>query len=190
MYPLRMCICTQSKRTLFAALFQEELSLMSLFPKEMMLSFLLDFFFSVATLCRWTSYALAVSLPEEVSGLGLATAAGISHLCNSNTCRFTYGWTRINTLVPVHNMNGGHGFAVRIFPQARQSAGSEEQQSVQSPSSHEGATGSQNGRPMNDHQGPICIARMMTSALSISPIDQFQTHLVGLNLGKVYRSTG
>ena len=29
---------------------------------------------------RIRSYALPVSLPEEVSGVGLATAAGISHL--------------------------------------------------------------------------------------------------------------
>ena len=37
-------------------------------------------------------FALAVSLPEDVSGIGLASMADISHICNSATCDFYFGW--------------------------------------------------------------------------------------------------
>lgn len=45
-----------------------------------------------------------------VSGVGLANAADISHLC-----AFFFGWRRIPyTVAPSHYMHDGHGFAVHI----------------------------------------------------------------------------
>jgi len=66
-------------------------------------------------------FALAVSLPEDVSGIGLASMADISHICNSATCDFYFGWNRIPfSLVPSHHMLDGHGFVAHITPLVRQ----------------------------------------------------------------------
>ena len=40
-------------------------------------------------------FAVAISLPDEVSGLGLAAAADITHLCNTHRCNFFFGWQLI-----------------------------------------------------------------------------------------------
>ena len=68
-------------------------------------------------------YALALSLPEELSGVGLANVADIAHLCNSAVCQFYFGWNRIPfSLVPSHHMLDGHGLVGHITPRARQQA--------------------------------------------------------------------
>ena len=70
-------------------------------------------------------FAVAISLPDEVSGVGLAAAADISHLCNTNRCNFYFGWQQIPySLLPSHYMLDGHGFAGHIFPLPHQQAAS------------------------------------------------------------------
>lgn len=97
-------------------------------------------------------FALAVSLPEDVSGIGLAGAADISHICNTATCHFYYGWNRIPySLVPSHHMLDGHGFVAHITPLARQNAG----QTAHSSNSHSRAPqdrGSANSDAAGSHQ--------------------------------------
>ena len=78
-------------------------------------------------------FAVAISLPDEVSGVGLAAAADISHLCHSHRCNLFFGWQQIPySLVPSHYMLDGHGFAGHItpFPHS-QAAGSARPQSGQ-----------------------------------------------------------
>ena len=68
-------------------------------------------------------FALAISLPDEVSGIGLAAAADISHLCNTQNCNFHFRWQPIPfSLIPAHYMHDGHGFSVHITPRVRQTA--------------------------------------------------------------------
>lgn len=75
-------------------------------------------------------YALAISLPDEVSGMGLASAADISYLCNTQTCNFYFRWQNIPfSLIPAHYMHDGHGFSVHITPRARHAASSSEEPS-------------------------------------------------------------
>jgi len=76
-------------------------------------------------------FAVAISLPDEVSGAGLANAADISHLCHAEVCNFYFGWQHIPfSLVPAHYMLDGHGFALHITPRVRRStAGSSEDNS-------------------------------------------------------------
>ena len=76
-------------------------------------------------------FAVAISLPDEVSGVGLANAADISHLCHAEVCNFYFGWQHIPfSLVPAHYMLDGHGFALHITPRVRRStAGSSEDNS-------------------------------------------------------------
>ena len=70
-------------------------------------------------------FALAISLPDEVSGVGLAAAADISHLCNTHRCIFFFGWQQVPfSLVPSHYMLDGHGFAGYITPLPNQQAAS------------------------------------------------------------------
>lgn len=76
---------------------------------------------------RLRSFAIAISLPEEVSGVGIAQAADILQVCQSNTCNFAFGWNRLPfSLAPVHRMQNGNGFIAHIFPRPRQSVGSSE----------------------------------------------------------------
>ena len=76
---------------------------------------------------RLRSFAIAISLPEEVSGVGIAQAADILQVCQSNTCNFAFGWNRLPfSLAPVHRMQNGNGFTAHIFPRPRQSVGSSE----------------------------------------------------------------
>ena len=63
-------------------------------------------------------FAVAVSLPDEVSGVSLANAADIPHLCRNEVCNFYFRWQHI----PVHYMLDGHGFSVHITPRVRQLA--------------------------------------------------------------------
>lgn len=68
-------------------------------------------------------YALAVSLPDEVSGVGLAAAADISHLCVTQHCNIYFQWQQIPySMLPTHYMHDGHGFTMHIIPRPRQAA--------------------------------------------------------------------
>ena len=68
-------------------------------------------------------YAIAISLPDEVSGVGLAAAADISHLCNTQFCKFYFGWQNIPfSMIPTHYMLDGHGFSAHITPRPQQAA--------------------------------------------------------------------
>ena len=72
------------------------------------------------------AFAVALSLPAEVSGVDLANAADILHLCRTQQCRFTFGWQRIPfTMAPSHYMMDGHGFAAHILPTSPVEAGSQ-----------------------------------------------------------------
>ena len=72
------------------------------------------------------AFAVALSLPAEVSGIDLANAADILHLCRTQQCRFTFGWQRIPfTMAPSHYMMDGHGFAAHILPTSPVEAGSQ-----------------------------------------------------------------
>lgn len=87
-------------------------------------------------------FAVAVSLPDEVSGLGLAAAADITHLCNTHRCNLFFGWQLIPySIVPAHYMLDGHGFAAHITPQINQRAAD----STPSESSNAGQLAQQNG---------------------------------------------
>jgi len=104
--------------------------------------------------------AVAISLPDEVSGIGLAAAADISHLCNSNNCNFYFGWQQIPySFVPAHYMMDGHGFSVHITPRPQQAAaGSGEQgpnpaqASDAVMNSHSNSESDQEARNSADHQ--------------------------------------
>ena len=68
-------------------------------------------------------FAVAVSLPDEVSGVSLANAADIPHLCRNEVCNFYFRWQHIPfSQVHVHYMLDGHGFSVHITPRVRQLA--------------------------------------------------------------------
>jgi len=88
-------------------------------------------------------FALAISLPDEVSGVGLAAAADISHLCNINRCNFYFGWQQVPySLVPSHYMLDGHGFVGHITPIVNQQTS----RSAHSQSSHTGQRASHGQR--------------------------------------------
>lgn len=75
-------------------------------------------------------YALAISLPEDVSGVGIAQIADITHICNSAVCHFYFGWNRIPySLAITHQMLDGHGFVGHVTPPVRQQTASSAQSS-------------------------------------------------------------
>ena len=102
-------------------------------------------------------YALALSLPEELSGVGLANVADITHLCNSAMCQFFFGWNGIPySLVPSHHMLDGHGLVGHITPRARQQAAGSAQnsrlaQQVQNDGHSEAAASSHAGHARDSH---------------------------------------
>ena len=98
-------------------------------------------------------FALAISLPDEVSGMGLAAAADIAHLCNTQNCNFYFRWQQIPfSLIPAHYMLDGHGFAVHITPRPRQAAtgSGEPRHDPQSTAAHGRARQDQDA---NSHEG-------------------------------------
>ena len=92
-------------------------------------------------------YALAISLPEDVSGIGIAQAADITHICNTEVCHFYFGWNRIPySFTITHRMLDGHGFVGHITPPVRQQASSTAQASHSSQPVGE-ATATNSGTP-------------------------------------------
>ena len=95
-------------------------------------------------------FAVAVSLPDEVSGVGLAQAADIAHLCHAEVCSFYFRWQHIPfSLVPAHFMLDGHGFALHITPRVRRSTARSSEGA--SGSLHEPASTNQNAVPTTGH---------------------------------------
>ena len=95
------------------------------------------------------AFAVAISLPDEVSGVALASAADILHLCRTRQCRFTFGWQRIPfTMAPSHYMLDGHGFAAHILPTGPVDAGSQEYSTAQA--SATGAGNRESGPALNN----------------------------------------
>ena len=61
------------------------------------------------------TFAVAITLPEQVSGLQIVESADLTEVCATSACHLTFRWDELQLdNLPTHEMHDGHGFQLNI----------------------------------------------------------------------------